>query len=366
MTQTTPQHPGGIEEHPAVPILDLQDYIEPTTKDRFVRALRDVCHSVGFLYLTGHGVDHALNVRVTEVSRTFFGRSDGEKRSIAMVNSPHFRGYTPVGGELTRGRADLREEVDLGPDRPAVQSPRQPWQRLQGPNQWPESVPEFRTAMTTWAEHMDRLGRTLLRALAEGLEIDPEHFRKWVTPHPEATIKAIRYPAPAAGQHPQGVGTHRDFGLLTFVLQDEVGGLQVERADGSYVDVPNLPGSFVVNLGEMLQLATHGYYKATVHRVISPPPGAERFSTIYFFNPRLAATLDPVRLPSHLGPHARGGASDDPANPILNTYGENILKVRLRAHPDVAQRHHSDLLDTITTDRAPSNQGAKPAGAHAR
>lgn len=346
MTLTSTNRPGMADEHPAVPILDISEYHDPATKDRFVESLRDACHHVGFLYLTGHGVDHDLSTRVTDVSREFFSRPESVKREIAMVNSPHFRGYTPVGGEMTGGRADVREEIDLGPERPVSHDTDRPWRRLQGPNQWPTSVPDFEPTMTQWGDQMDRLGRTLLDALAEGLEIDVDHFRNWVTPDPETTIKAIHYPAPAADQKPQGVGTHRDFGLLTFVLQDAVGGLQVERANEHYLDIPHLPGSFVVNLGEMLQVATHGYYKATVHRVVSPPAGIERFSTIYFFNPRLDATLNPVELPEHLAAGARGGASDDPSNPILDTFGDNMLKVRLRAHPDVAERHHRDLLQS--------------------
>jgi isopenicillin N synthase-like dioxygenase len=94
----------------------------------------------------------------------------------------------------------------------------------------------------------------------------------------------------------------------------------------------------------MMQLLTHGYFAATVHRVVSPPPGTERVSDAYFFNPKLEATLEPLTLPPELAAHAPGGASADPTNPILANYGENSLKVRLRAHPDVAQRHHADLL----------------------
>ncbi len=94
----------------------------------------------------------------------------------------------------------------------------------------------------------------------------------------------------------------------------------------------------------MFQLVTRGYYKATVHRVVSPPPGVERISLAYFFNPQLEATLAPIELPAHLAALAPGGDSDDPDNPILANYGDNSLKVRLRAHPDVAAVHHADLL----------------------
>jgi isopenicillin N synthase-like dioxygenase len=138
---------------------------------------------------------------------------------------------------------------------------------------------------------------------------------------------------------------------LTFVHQDDVAGLQVQLG-GTFVDVPRIAGAFVVNLGEMMQLLTHGYFAATVHRVVSPPPGQERVSAAYFFNPKLEATLEPLTLPPELAAHAPGGASADPTNPILANYGENSLKVRLRAHPDVAQRHHPDLL-AASSDYAP-------------
>jgi isopenicillin N synthase-like dioxygenase len=184
----------------------------------------------------------------------------------------------------------------------------------------------------------------LLRAVAEVLGQPPDHFDAMVTPFPEVLLKVIRYPSEGReAVEAQGVGGHRDTGFLTFVHQDEVGGLQVER-DGAFVDVAARRGAFVVNLGEMLQLVSRGYLKATVHRVVSPASGVERVSTAYFFNPKLEATLAPVQLPAELAADAPGGESADPSNPILANYGDNSLKVRLRAHPDVAQRHHADLL----------------------
>jgi len=94
----------------------------------------------------------------------------------------------------------------------------------------------------------------------------------------------------------------------------------------------------------MMQLLTSGYFAATVHRVVSPPPGSERVAIAYFFNPKLEATLEPLVLPPALAVDAPGWESADPSNPILANYGENSLKVRLRAHPDVARRYHADLL----------------------
>ena len=330
-----------------LPVLDLSEFARDETSSKaqeFIQQLRETCHEVGFFYLTGHGIDPELNDRIQNLSRQFFAQPEDRRMEIAMDKSPHFRGYTPFKGEHTNGRADLRDEIDFGPEREALDVVTHDWERLIGPNQFPTSVPGLEPAVMEWQREMGRLGNTLLRAIARALDQTPAELEDWVTPQPEDTIKLVRYGPPTAPEEGnQGVGTHRDFGLLTFVLQDEVGGLEVER-DGELIDVVPVPGTFVVNLGEMLQLLTRGYFKATVHRVVSPPRDVERFSCIYFFNPRLDATLTPLALPPALAEVAPGGESDDKTNPILATCGENILKVRLRAHPSTAAIHHSDLL----------------------
>jgi isopenicillin N synthase-like dioxygenase len=162
---------------------------------------------------------------------------------------------------------------------------------------------------------------------------------------PEVLTKIIRYPAPSEDfPSDQGVGAHTDAGFLTLLQQqDGVAGFEAE-VDGEWVAVPALPGSFVVNIGELLQLVSSGYFRATPHRVVSPPKGVQRISIAYFFNPAFEAKVAPVTLPPALAAEAPGGESADSDNPILANYGFNTLKVRLRAHPDVAERHHADLL----------------------
>jgi isopenicillin N synthase-like dioxygenase len=202
-------------------------------------------------------------------------------------------------------------------------------------------LPELRPAVESWIDAMESLGRIMCRALARALDQPPDQFAPYFSPHPEVLVKIIHYP-PGDTRQEQGVGEHRDTGLVTFLLQDDTGGLQV-RLGEEWVDVPTVPGAFVVNLGEMMQLLTRGYFAATVHRVVSPLD-RDRYSIAYFFNPKLEATLAPLTLPPALAAAAPGGESDDAANPILANYGDNSLKVRLRSHPDVAQRHHADLL----------------------
>jgi isopenicillin N synthase-like dioxygenase len=342
---------------PALPVVDLARYRGAAGERRaFVEQLRRATHDVGFCYLTGHGVDRELNDGALEVARRFFALPDAERMAIANTRSPQFRGYTELGHEHTNGRPDRRDQVDIGPELPAPAiGPGEPdWLRLRGPNLWPPSLPAFRTVFTAWMAALEGVGRTVLSAVAEVLGQPAGHFDTTLEPHPEVRVKVIHYPAPPASIRPdsraqpdepddQGVGAHRDSGFLTFIHQDDVGGLQVEL-DGRFVDVAPVPGAFVLNLGEMLQLVSHGYLRATPHRVLSPPAGRERFSVAYFFNPAYEATLQPVRLPAELAAAAPGGESTEPDNPILASYGANALKVRLRTHPDVAAIHHRDLL----------------------
>jgi isopenicillin N synthase-like dioxygenase len=341
---------------PSLPVVDLAPFLadeRSAAAAGVVAELGRVVHEIGFLYVVGHGIPDQLAADVHAVARRFFNLPEQHRLAIENVRSAQFRGYTRFGHERTNGRADLRDQLDIGRELPPPRlGPDDPaWLRLRGPNLWPSTLPELRPLVTAWMEHLERLGQVMLRALALALELPAATFAEVVSP-PEVLLKVIRYRTPDGATRGddgagQGVGAHRDTGFLSFVHQDEVGGLQVER-DGTLIDVQPTPGTLVVNIGEMFQLVTRGYYKATVHRVVSPPPGIQRISLAYFFNPKLEATLAPVDLPPHLAALAPGGESEDPANPILANYGDNSLKVRLRAHPDVAAAHHADLLSAGT------------------
>ena len=332
----------------AIPVLDLAPYLADrtgATGQAFVDDVRRVVHELGFFTLVGHGIPDTQPAELHALARRFFDLPLSERLAIENLHSAQFRGYTRHGGERTNGQVDERDQIDIGRELPARwPGPDEPaWLRLRGPNLWPSELPELRPAATAWMERLEALGHVVLGAMCEALGLPADHFGAAVAP-PEVLLKIIRYTgAGAADRDGQGVGAHRDTGLLTFVHQDDVGGLQVER-NGRLIDVEPVAGGLVVNIGEMLQLVARGYFTATVHRVVAPPAGVERISLAYFFNPRLEATLAPVDLPPDLAAAAPGGSSGDPGNPILANYGENSLKVRLRAHPDVAQRHHADLL----------------------
>jgi isopenicillin N synthase-like dioxygenase len=327
-----------------LPILDLSELdAGPEAAARFRADLRDATHDVGFFYLTGTGVPPELEGRLHQVARDFFLLPEDDKLAIENINSPHFRGYTRIGGERTQGKVDWREQIDIGPEREPITDADAPdWARLIGPNLWPEAQPELREVADEWVAHLSGVSRKLLRAWALALGAPESYFDEHFG-EPQTLLKIVRYPGKADPTPQQGVGAHKDSGVLTLLwVEPGKGGLQVER-DGEWVDAPPVPGAFVVNIGEMLEHATQGYLTATNHRVISPTWPDDRISIPFFFNPALDARFPIIDLPAELAVEARG-VTQDPNNPIHSLHGENALKSRLRAHPDVAEIWHADLV----------------------
>ncbi|RWO39383.1 MAG: isopenicillin N synthase family oxygenase [Mesorhizobium sp.] len=332
-----------------VPVLDLSRLEQGASEYRtFLLDLRTAARNVGFFYLSGHGISTSEIDDVLDASRRFFALPQADKLAIEMVKSQQFRGYTRAGGELTKGAADWREQLDIGVERqPIAQGPGiAPWTRLQGPNQWPSALPELKPALLAWQAKATAVAIRLLKAFALSLDQPEDAFDAIYRDSPNHRMKIVRYPGRDATEGDQGVGAHKDGGFLTLLLQDDNKGLQVEY-DGSWVNVDPLPGTLVVNIGELLELASNGYLRATVHRVVTPPAGVERISVPFFFSARLDATIPLLGLSEELAAQARGPASD-PDNPLFRDVGTNVLKSRLRSHPDVARRHYADLLETGT------------------
>jgi isopenicillin N synthase-like dioxygenase len=331
----------------SLPILDLTTLDSgPEARERFLEQLRSATHEVGFFYLVGHGIEQQLIDEILDVSRRFFELSEEQKLAIENVHSPQFRGYTRVGNELTHGDVDWREQIDIGEERDAVERGENvpDYWRLEGPNLWPAGFPELQSTVTRWTAELNALALRLMRTWALALGTAEDVFDAAFADRPFSLLKIVRYPGESGDAPKQGVGAHRDGGVLTLLLVEPgKRGLQVEH-DGEWIDAPAIEGAFIVNIGEMLELATDGYLKATLHRVESPTIGTDRISIPFFFNPALDATMPKLDLAPELTAEARGLSVDPTNSPILETYGDNALRYRLRAHPNVAQVHHADLL----------------------
>ncbi|WP_236190707.1 isopenicillin N synthase family dioxygenase [Pseudomonas pharyngis] len=341
----------------ALPILDLSQLDgTPSQRQAFLDDLRHAARDVGFFYLTGHGIDAGLLDQVQDHARQFFALPDSEKTAVGMINSPHFRGYNRAASEITRGQPDQREQFDLGAEREVLplnaDSPL--WARLQGPNQWPEALPQLKPLLLDWQQAMTQMSLRLLRAFAQALSLPEDAFDRLYGDKPNEHIKLMRYPGQASTASNQGVGAHKDSGFLSFLLQDQQAGLQVEIEEGRWIDALPRDNTLVVNIGELLELATNGYLRATVHRVVSPPVGSERLSIAFFLGAQLDAVVPLYPLPTALLREARGPASD-PLNPLFRDVGWNYLKGRLRSHPDVAQRFYADASNTSTPLRKTAN-----------
>jgi isopenicillin N synthase-like dioxygenase len=363
-----------------IPLLDLRRFdAAEAQRAAFLTELRAAAHEVGFFYLSGHDVDAQLLRDLMQSARRFFALPEGDKMAIEMVNSPHFRGYNRVASELTRGQPDWREQIDIGAERPALprdaSSPA--WARLRGPNQWPAALPELRPVVIRWQAAAEQVLIRILRALALALGQAADALEPLYRKDPHYLVKLIRYPGVAAGGDTRignapgigsalgvgahtalGVGAHKDSELLTLLLQDDQGGLQVETAQG-WIHVPPRSGTFVINIGELLELASDGYLRATMHRVVTPPAGVDRLSAAFFLGARLDATVPLLPLPPALAAQARG-PERDPNNPLFREVGQNYMKGRLRSHPDVARRHHADLIDSVPQQRPGNINQIKP------
>lgn len=331
----------------SLPVLDFSRLSAgPEEATAFRNDLRDAMHEVGFLYLAGHGVPQELTDAMLSVSRRFFDLPEDVKLAVENIHSPQFRGYTRMGGELTDGGVDWREQIDIGVERDTVApGPEVPdYWRLEGPNLWPDGLPEMRAVVSEWTERLSAISLELLRSLALSLGAPEDTFDAAFAAQAFPLLKIVRYPGESNPEPKQGVGSHRDGGVLTLLLvEPDKGGLQVDY-QGEWIDAPQVPGTFVVNIGEMLELATNGYLKATLHRVISPLRGTDRISVPFFFNPALDATMPQLAVSQEFQAKARGVSADPGNSPILATYGDNALRYRLRAHPNVVAAQHADLL----------------------
>ncbi len=323
---------------PALPIIDLHDLD--------LEVLRRTAHEVGFFYLVGHDVPAELPEQLLASARDFFALPEANRLQVENVHSPHFRGYTRLGTELTYGAADWREQLDFGPESAPIPAAERanPWDVLVGPNQWPTQVPALRPLVLEYLDRLTRVSLRLLETWALSLGLERDVFAPAPGADPQPLLKIAHYPG---SDQPQGVGPHKDIGTLTLLyLEQDSTGLQAQDLDGDWIDIAPVPGAYVVNIGEALEIATDGYLRATPHRVLTPRPGQDRISLPYFYNPPYEDRVEHQVLPPELAAEAPGVGRDMDSAPLLEVSGLNTLKTRLRSHPNVAERHHRDLLAT--------------------
>ena len=298
----------------------------------------DACREFGFFTVVGHAIDPRLRDRLDAASRSFFALDDTEKEGIAMARAGRaWRGWFPVGGELTSGVPDLKEGIYFGEELAPVDPRVLAGRPLHGQNLFPPSPPDLRPAVLSWMAEMQRLGQTILTGMAMGLGLEPAWFTDHLTADPVVLFRIFHYP-PAAAFGPDaswGVGEHTDYGLLTILSQDDRGGLQV-RAPTGWIDVAPLADSFVCNLGDMLERLTGGLYRSTPHRVRNNA-ATGRLSYPFFLDPSWDAVVEALPIVER----PPGGDAADrwdhaSVHGFAGTYGEYLLGKVARVFPDLA------------------------------
>jgi isopenicillin N synthase-like dioxygenase len=236
-------------------------------------------------------------------AKRFFDLPLADKLALDMKKSPTTAGYEPIGRQRLDSQdsaadvapPDLKESfycvMELPDDHPLALR----LLRGFGHNQWPAALPEFRAQMLVYREAMTVLGNRLLSLLAMSLDLEPD----WFTPYfgmPVGTLRLIKYPPqpPAAAANQIGAGAHTDWGGITILAQDDVGGLEVRTAAGNWIEATPLPGTFVINLGDLMARWTNGIYNSNMHRVNNNRSGRDRYSIPFFHGPRPDAVIAPM------------------------------------------------------------------------
>lgn len=293
-----------------IPAIDLSPLIDNTPEaGETVEAIAAACRDWGFFAATGHGISAGETDALWQSVREFFTLPLAEKRKL-LRSQENPLGY--FDRELTKNARDLKEIIDFGPEEGS---------RQDGENRWPAdgALPGFRATITGWQDACAALSQTIMQAFCLGLGEPAGRLDEYFVGRHTSFLRLNHYPvedvlagdeavaeAPPLGD--MALHHHTDAGVLTVLLQDEVGGLQVEM-DGTWIDIAPDPCALVINIGDMSQVWSNGQYHAALHRV-RPVPGVSRYSVPFFYNPAYDCVVEP--LPGTITGNGAGGARYNP------------------------------------------------------
>jgi len=275
-----------------IPVIDIAPFRDggpqargQVARGQVARAVAEACERVGFLYIAGHGVPETTIAAAADAARRFFELPAEEKRRVHLGRSPNHRGWMAP-REMTNdpaAGADLREAYKVGLELPADDPDVRAASRFYGPNVWPQAPGDFRPAIEAYYAAMLDLARTLFRVFAASLDLPEEHFLP-LTAKPLSILNLNYYPVdPAAPKTASGTGAHTDPECFAVLWQDAVGGLQIQNQAGAWIAAPPIPGTFVINIGDVLARWTNDRFRSTRHRVVNPS-GRARQSMAFFGN----------------------------------------------------------------------------------
>jgi isopenicillin N synthase-like dioxygenase len=318
-----------------LPIIDIEPLlIEIGDRNLVAAQIAQACRESGFFYIVGHHVDEQLQVTLEDVSRKFFSQDLEKKLDIGMEKGGRaWRGYFPVGGELTSGKPDLKEGLYFGAELKADDPLVAAGTPMHGPNLFPD-ISLFQETVLAYITAMTSVGHALMKGIALGLGLNDFYFERY-TRDPLILFRIFNYPAEPATSAGQGwgVGEHTDYGLLTILKQDRTGGLQV-RSKSGWIDAPPIAGSFVCNIGDMLDRMTGGLYRSTAHRVKSPVEH-DRLSFPFFFDPNFNAEVKAIDLGRSVEEDRDKRWDRASVHDFTGTYGEYLLNKVSKVFPQL-------------------------------
>ena len=299
----------------SIPVIDLAPYLEgtPAGRKKVAAEVNKACEEIGFFLIKGHGVAQDTVDRTYNTAESFFRLPIDDKLPIKLPSVDIARGYTPFKGEtLSAGLgkaapADLKEMIDMGPvDVPGGEYYERPdAKNFFHPNLWPAKPDGFRPVMETYYRRMNRLANDLMGIFALALDLPEDFFFDKLDKNMSA-LRIICYPEQKETPEPGQLrgGAHTDYGTLTILMSDKAaGGLQAQHRDGYWVDVVTEPGTYVINIGDIMQIWTNDRWVSTMHRVVNPPAEladkSRRHSVVFFHQPNYDALID--ALPSCFG-----------------------------------------------------------------
>jgi isopenicillin N synthase-like dioxygenase len=306
-----------------LPLIDLR-----ASPDAVACGIGEACRAHGFFYIVGHGIDESLGQRLEDLSHRFFALPEATKARFAMaLGGRAWRGWFPLGGELTSGRPDWKEGLYLGTELGAAHPRVAAGVPLHGPNLIPgdDVLPGLRQTLFAWMAEVTGLGHRVMQGMARSLDLPADYFARRYTADPLILFRIFLYPSrpvPVGLDVRDGVGEHTDYGLLTLLRQDAVGGLQVHTKQG-WIEAPPVPQSFVCNIGDMLDRMTGGLYRSTPHRVRLNTSGRDRLSFPLFFDPDFDARIAPIRSAA-IDDHATRWDGES-VHDFEGSYGDYVL-----------------------------------------
>jgi isopenicillin N synthase-like dioxygenase len=314
----------------SVPVIDIAPFLSGDAADKrtVADAVARACETIGFLYIDGHGFDPALIDRASAAARAFYVLPDDEKRKVEMNRFPNHRGYVGQFHGKPGSRHDFArwESFKVGFETPRDDPEFQAGVRFYGPNAWPTEPADFQPAMEAYYAAMLALSRTLFRLFACALDLDEEHFIPF-TGKPASIMNVNHYlgRGNTGSDQPTGLGAHSDYECFAILWQDGSGGLQLQNQAGDWIDAPPIPGTFVINIGDMLAHWSNDRFASTQHRVVYGGEG-NRLSIAHFAN--CDYTTPVACLPTCTGP-------GNPPKYAPTTVGEHLITSVKRAYSDV-------------------------------